>query len=77
MSVEMALDIWKCRLGWTFSFPADRLEMTSRRLVEIRETAISRAGVDVKSFGQVAAGQTIVTLYSDDSLETPSLLRPD
>ncbi len=27
------------------------------------------AGVDVKSFGQVAAGQTIVTLYSDDSLE--------
>jgi RND family efflux transporter MFP subunit len=27
------------------------------------------AGVDVKSFGQVAAGQTVVTLYSDDSLE--------
>jgi RND family efflux transporter MFP subunit len=27
------------------------------------------AGVDVKSFGQVAAGQTAVTLYSDDSFE--------
>lgn len=27
------------------------------------------AGVDVKSFGQVTAGQTVVTLYSDDSLE--------
>jgi RND family efflux transporter MFP subunit len=27
------------------------------------------AGVDVKSFGQVAAGQTVVTLYSDDSFE--------
>jgi len=27
------------------------------------------AGVDVKSFGQVAAGQTVITLYSDDSFE--------
>src|SRR4051794_39941975 len=27
------------------------------------------AGVDAKSFGQVAAGQTVVTLYSDDSFE--------
>jgi len=27
------------------------------------------ANVDVKSFGQVAAGQTVVTLYSDDSFE--------
>jgi len=27
------------------------------------------AGVDVKSFGQVAAGQTVVTLYSDDSFD--------
>lgn len=27
------------------------------------------AGVEVKSFGQVTAGQPVVTLYSDDSLE--------
>ena len=32
------------------------------------------AGVEVKSFAQVTAGQSIVTLYSDDSFETDFLV---
>jgi RND family efflux transporter MFP subunit len=35
------------------------------------------AGVDVKSFGQVAAGQTVVTLYSDDSFELSFSVPPN